>query len=94
MERKKRDKKERKKETNQGTGPLEIKKKKENEKETNQGTGPMELDGGGDRVRSYVHLLQLLNHHHAVVGRVCQHQLNIYLFQHQLNIYLLLEFLI
>ena len=44
----------------------------------------MELDGGGDRVRSDVHMLQLLDHHLAVVGRVCQHQL---------NIYLLLEFL-
>ena len=63
---------------------MELKKKKKNEKETNQGTGPMELDGGGDRVRSDVHLLQLLDHHHAVVGRV---------FEHQLNIYLLLEFL-
>ena len=38
----------------------------------------MELDGGGDRVRSDVHLLQLLDHHHAVLGRVFQHQLNIF----------------
>ena len=68
-------------ETNQGTGPNGTKKE---EQKTNQGTGPMKLDSSGDRVRSDVHLLQLLNHHLAVVGRVCQHQL---------NTYLLLEFL-
>ena len=54
--------------------------KKKNEKETNQGTGPMKLDSSGDCIWSDVHPLQLLNHHHAVLGRVFQHQLQKYIF--------------
>ena len=64
-------------ETNQGTGPNGTKKE---EQKTNQGTGPMKLDSSGDCIWSYVHPLQLLDNHHAVLGRVCKHQLQKYIF--------------
>ena len=40
----------------------------------------MKLDSSGDCIWSDVHPLQLLNHHHAVLGRVFQHQLQKYIF--------------